>query len=158
MYKKIKARKNIEDIYAKKLMAEGVISEKEVKELMEKYDQICEEAYANAGKETQFYYKHWLDSPWSGFFEGKDPLKVSPTGVKEETLQHIGKRFSSPPPNAVDFKIHKGLERILKGRMDLLEARTVDWAMGEALAFGSLLKEGIHVRLSGQDVERGTFR
>lgn len=50
-----------------------------------------------------------------------------------------------------------GIERILKARMEMIEARTVDWALGEAMAFGSLLKEGIHVRLSGQDVERGTF-
>lgn len=53
--------------------------------------------------------------------------------------------------------ICKGIERILKARMHMVEARTVDWALGEAMAFGSLLKEGIHVRLSGQDVERGTF-
>jgi 2-oxoglutarate dehydrogenase E1 component len=51
-----------------------------------------------------------------------------------------------------------GIERILKSRMEMVEARIVDWALGEAMAFGSLLKEGIHVRLSGQDVERGTFR
>lgn len=50
-----------------------------------------------------------------------------------------------------------GIERILKARMQMVEARTVDWALAEAMAFGSLLKEGIHVRLSGQDVERGTF-
>lgn len=79
------------------------------------------------------------------------------TGVIEETLKHIGKRFSSTPPNAAEFVVHKGIERILRARMEMVEARTVDWALGEAMAFGSLLKEGIHVRLSGQDVERGTF-
>ena len=51
-----------------------------------------------------------------------------------------------------------GLKRILKSHMDMVNNRTADWALGEALAIGSLLKEGIHVRLSGQDVERGTFR
>ncbi|CAG0924608.1 unnamed protein product, partial [Notodromas monacha] len=157
MYRKIKARKPVAELYSAQLVKNGVITEKEYKDLIEKYEQICDEAYVNAQKEKQFYYKHWLDSPWSGFFEGKDPMKVAPTGLKAETLQHIVTRFSSPPPNAADFKIHRGLERILKGRMDLAEARSVDWAMGEALAFGSLLKEGIHVRLSGQDVERGTF-
>lgn len=70
---------------------------------------------------------------------------------------HIGNRFSSGPPNAADFKIHRGIERILKARMDLVENRTIDWALAEAMAFGSLMKEGCHVRLSGQDVERGTF-
>ena len=79
------------------------------------------------------------------------------TGVHEETLTHIGKRMSSGPPNAQDFIIHKGLVRVLKARGDMVENRTVDWALGEAMAFGSLMKEGIHVRLSGQDVERGTF-
>lgn len=82
---------------------------------------------------------------------------MSNTGVIEETLRHIGKRFSSAPPNAAEFVVHKGIERILRARMEMVETRTVDWALAEAMAFGSLLKEGIHVRLSGQDVERGTF-
>ena len=51
-----------------------------------------------------------------------------------------------------------GLKRILKGRQKMMEEGSIDWAIGEAIAFGSLLKEGIHIRLSGQDVERGTFR
>ena len=72
-------------------------------------------------------------------------------------MANIGRRFSSGPPNAGEFKIHRGVERILKARMEMVEQRSVDWALGEALAFGSLMKEGIHVRLSGQDVERGTF-
>lgn len=77
-------------------------------DVKEKYDKICEEAYSNARKETHIKYKDWLDSPWSGFFEGKDPLRATPTGCKEDTLVHIGKRFSSPPPNAAEFVIHKG--------------------------------------------------
>ncbi|KAK9512476.1 hypothetical protein O3M35_000899 [Rhynocoris fuscipes] len=157
MYKTIRATKPVLDKYAEKLISEGVVNEEEVKDVRDKYDKICEESYSNAQKETHVKYKDWLDSPWSGFFEGKDPLKMSPTGVKEDTLVHIGKRFSSPPPNAAEFVIHKGIERILRARMQMVEQRTVDWAMAEAMAFGSLLKEGIHVRLSGQDVERGTF-
>lgn len=51
-----------------------------------------------------------------------------------------------------------GLSRILKSRLEMTRNRLVDWALAEYMAFGSLLKEGIHVRLSGQDVERGTFR
>lgn len=57
-----------------------------------------------------------------------------------------------------DVKVHGGLKRVLKGRREMIEERTMDWALGEAMAFGSLLMEDIHVRLSGQDVERGTFR
>ncbi|XP_073951151.1 oxoglutarate dehydrogenase Nc73EF isoform X2 [Choristoneura fumiferana] len=157
MYQKIRKTKPVLDIYAEQLIAEGVVTADEVKDVKDKYVKICEDAYSQAKQETHIKYKDWLDSPWSGFFEGKDPLKVSPTGVVEETLVHIGKRFSAPPPNAAEFEIHKGLLRILKSRMEMVENRTVDWALAEAMAFGSLLKEGIHVRLSGEDVERGTF-
>ncbi|XP_018052136.1 PREDICTED: 2-oxoglutarate dehydrogenase, mitochondrial isoform X3 [Atta colombica] len=157
MYRKIKNTLSALDKYANSLIESTVVTPAEVEDVKAKYEKICEEAYNNARQETHIKYKDWLDSPWSGFFEGKDPLKVSPTGIKEDTLIHIGKKFSSPPPNAAEFVIHKGIERILKSRMEMIEARTVDWALGEAMAFGSLLKEGIHVRLSGQDVERGTF-
>ncbi|XP_059351590.1 2-oxoglutarate dehydrogenase complex component E1-like isoform X3 [Daphnia carinata] len=157
MYSKIRKMKSVMDKYSAKLIDEGVVTKEEVEDVRNKYEKICEEAYVKAQKETQIRYKDWLDSPWSGFFEGKNPLKMSNTGVIEETLKHIGKRFSSAPPNAAGFVVHKGIERILRARMEMVETRTVDWALGEAMAFGSLLKEGIHVRLSGQDVERGTF-
>ncbi|XP_037040337.1 2-oxoglutarate dehydrogenase, mitochondrial isoform X1 [Bradysia coprophila] len=157
MYQKIRQHKNCLDIYSERLVNEGIVTQEDVKNVRDKYEKICEEAFLLAKQETHIKYKDWLDSPWSGFFEGKDPLKVSPTGVKEETLVHIGNRFSSPPPNAAEFIIHKGLLRILAARKDMVDHKVADWALGEAMAFGSLLKEGIHVRLSGQDVERGTF-
>lgn len=157
MYKKIRQLKPALDIYSDQLIAEGVVTPEEVKSVKDKYEKICEDAHEQAKTETHIKYKDWLDSPWSGFFEGKDPLKVSTTGVVEETLVHIGNRFSSPPPNAVEFIIHKGLLRVLAARKEMVDNKIADWAMAEAMAFGSLLKEGIHVRLSGQDVERGTF-
>ncbi|KAI4465789.1 2-oxoglutarate dehydrogenase [Holotrichia oblita] len=157
MYTKIKKTEPILEKYSQQLIADGVVTPAEVQDVKEKYEKICEDAFASARKETHVKHKDWLDSPWSGFFEGKDPLKVGPTGIKEETLVHIGNRFSSPPPNAAEFLIHKGIERILKARMDMINNRVADWAIGEAFAYGSLMKEGIHVRLSGQDVERGTF-
>ncbi|XP_037934152.1 2-oxoglutarate dehydrogenase-like, mitochondrial isoform X2 [Teleopsis dalmanni] len=157
MYQKIRKMKNCLDLYADKLIAEGTVTGDEVKSVAAKYEKICEEAFEGAKKETHIKYKDWLDSPWSGFFEGKDPLLVCQTGVKEETLVHIGTRFSQPPPNAAEFVIHRGLLRILAARKAMVDEKQVDWALGEAMAFGTLLKEGIHVRLSGQDVERGTF-
>jgi 2-oxoglutarate dehydrogenase E1 component len=87
-------------------------------------------------------------------FQIRDPLRIPDTGVKEDMLQTIGKAFSEVPAG---FNLHRGLERTLKGRAEMMQQRRVDWALGEAFAFGSLLAEGIHVRLSGQDVERGTF-
>merc|ERR1712088_175857 len=157
MYSIIKKHPNLLSIYSKQLINEGIVTKEEVDSVVDKYEKICEDAFVKAGKEKQVFHKHWLDSPWSGFFEGKDPLKVKDTGCPEETLTHIGKRFAQGPPNAPDFKIHSAMKRIHKARNDMVDARQMDWAMAEAFAFGSLLKDGIHVRLSGQDVERGTF-
>lgn len=81
--------------------------------MREKYEKICEEALVNSRKQTHIKYKDWLDSPWSGFFEGKDPLKANLTGIKEDTLTHIGRRVSSAPPNAAEFVIHKGSFQIV---------------------------------------------
>ncbi|BFZ17509.1 hypothetical protein BsWGS_20554 [Bradybaena similaris] len=154
MYKKITKQPTVLAKYAETLINNGVLSQQEYEEEISKYDKICEEAYSLAKKETAVSNIDWLDSPWSGFFEGRDPMVLPVTGISEETLQHIGTVFSTPPP---DFVIHGGLKRVLKARAEMVENRTVDWALGEAMAFGSLLKEGVHVRLSGQDVERGTF-
>ena len=92
MYSIIKKHKNILELYSEKLISEGVVTKDETKAVVDKYDKICEEAYKKAQEATVTLHKHWLDSPWSGFFEGKDPLKIGDTGVHEETLQHIGKR------------------------------------------------------------------
>merc|ERR1712141_158533 len=157
MYAVVKKHKDVMQLYSKKLQDEGTVTKEEVDEVIKRYDTICKEAFKKAGDEKQIYHKHWLDSPWSGFFEGKDPMKSNPTGFHESTLTHIGERFSAGPPNAEDFIIHKAMVRVLKARSDMIKDRKIDWALAEAMAFGTLMKEVIHVRLSGQDVERGTF-
>lgn len=144
-------------MYGEKLIAEGVLSKDEPKIIWDSFEKVCLDALELSKMETTMKFKDWLDSPWSGFFEGRDQSKVQPTGIAEETLVHIGQRFSSLPPNSQGFVVHKGIERVLETRKQLVENRMADWSLGEAYAFGSLLKEGIHVRLSGQDVERGTF-
>lgn len=105
-------------------------------------------------------------------------MSCNSTGITEDQLCHIGGVASSVPLK--DFTIHggttrspasfrkcgspdsylffPGLTRILKARANMVSQRVCDWALGEYMAFGSLLHDGIHVRLSGQDVERGTFR
>jgi 2-oxoglutarate dehydrogenase E1 component len=78
-----------------------------------------------------------------------------PTGSSHELLQHVGEVISSYPKG---FNVHSGFVRILKARSKAInEGQGIDWPTAEGLAFGSLLLEGKHVRLSGQDVERGTF-
>ncbi|TNM89850.1 hypothetical protein fugu_004084 [Takifugu bimaculatus] len=158
MYKQIKKQKPVLQKYAEKLIAEGAVSRQEYEEEIAKYDKICEEAYARSKDEKILHIKHWLDSPWPGFFtlEGQPKSMSCPsTGLTEENLTHIGQVASSVPVE--DFTIHGGLSRILKARAEMVRNRVVDWALGEYMAFGSLLKEGTHIRLSGQDVERGTF-
>lgn len=153
MYTKIRKQVPVMDQYSKKLLDEGIVDLAEIDDVKTKYENILQDAYKNAKQETTYFNKNWLDSPWKEFFD--DPnARAKSTGADEETLTHVGKVFSSPPEN---FQIHPGLKRVLKARMDLVNSRTIDWALGEAMAFGTLLKEGVHVRLSGQDVERGTF-
>ena len=103
MYSIIKKHKNILELYSEKLINEGTVTKEETKAVVEKYDKICEEAYKKAQEATETLHKHWLDSPWSGFFEGKDPLKIGDTGVHEETLQHIGKRCIKEEPGAISL-------------------------------------------------------
>ncbi|XP_067671132.1 2-oxoglutarate dehydrogenase complex component E1-like [Haliotis asinina] len=154
MYKKVAKQPTVLAQYAQTLIKDGIVTQQEYEEEVAKYDKICEEAYVAAKKETAVKNTDWLDSPWPGFFEGRDPMKIPSTGCSEDVLRHVGQSVSTPPDN---FVIHGGLKRVLRGREDMVKNRMADWALGEALAFGSLLKEGVHVRLSGQDVERGTF-
>lgn len=156
-YTKIKNIPSVDVKYKKQLLNEKLVTKEEIKKIEDDYGKLCEDEFVKSTKQTQIFLKDWLDSPWSGFFEGKDPYKVSPTGVPEATLVHIGKKFSSPPPPNLDFVLHKGLLRILSIRQGLVENRQIDWALGEAMAIGSLVKEGIPVRISGEDAERGTF-
>ena len=103
--------------------------------------------------------KEWLTSSWNGFASPKDlatkVLPHLPTSVDHSTLLELGKTISTYPS---DFTVHPNLRRIIANRgKSVLEDTGVDMSTAEALAFGSLAKEGYHVRVSGQDVERGTF-
>lgn len=154
MYKKIRATKPVVEKYAEKLIKEGVVDESYFKDEIGSYLTICEDAYKTSAEATSVKNMDWLDSPWEGFFSTRDKSKIEPTGIEEDTLKHIATVFSAEPEG---LAIHRGIKKILGTRRELTKSRMADWAMGEALAWGSLLKEGTHVRLSGQDVERGTF-
>uniref|UniRef100_A0A8D3CI18 2-oxoglutarate dehydrogenase complex component E1 n=1 Tax=Scophthalmus maximus TaxID=52904 RepID=A0A8D3CI18_SCOMX len=155
MYKQIKKQKPVLQKYAEKLISEGAVSRQEYEEEIAKYDKICEEAYARSKDEKILHIKHWLDSP----------CRLRPYVFFMKTVGRTLSRGSviSIKKNTDDKRtltlcgFFSGLSRILKSRAEMVRNRKVDWALGEYMAFGSLLKEGIHVRLSGQDVERGTF-
>uniref|UniRef100_A0A8C8EHM6 2-oxoglutarate dehydrogenase complex component E1 n=1 Tax=Oncorhynchus tshawytscha TaxID=74940 RepID=A0A8C8EHM6_ONCTS len=155
MYKQIKKQKGVMQKYGEKLIAEGgqprshplhfCLPSPSLQEEIAKYDKICEEAHVRSKDEKILHIKHWLDSPGLVFFnlDGQPKSLTCPsTGLTEEELTHIGQVASSVPVE--DFTIHGGLSRILKARGEMIKNRTVDWALGEYMAFGSLLKEGIH--------------
>jgi len=156
MYKAIRKQTQVLQKYAKTLIAEGSVSQEWYDGELKKYDTIMEDAYNNSKNENFSKTKYWLDSPWKKFFKGKGPFPYPDTGIAEDELAQIGSRVSEIPTTE-NFAVHPGLKRILNARAKMIKNRVADWALGEAFAFGSLLLEGTHVRLSGQDVERGTF-
>ncbi|KAH1024835.1 2-oxoglutarate dehydrogenase complex component E1 [Dendroctonus ponderosae] len=155
MYQKIKKMPNIFEKYSAAAIKQGVVSEAEVKEFKDQTDKILEEEFGKAAKLTSMRFADWIDCPWPGFFKKQTPLKCMPTGVSLEALDHIANKFAHLPSE--DFELHKALMRVMHMRQEMVKNHTADWAIGEALAIGSLLQEGTHVRLSGQDVQRGTF-
>lgn len=157
MYNVIKNTVPVYNKYAESLVNENVVTKEVVDKGWNDYQQLCEEALKVSAKETSMKHSDWIDSPWPGFFKHQNLNESPKTGVNEDTLKHIGNVFSSLPPDNKEFVAHKGLERIFKNRQLMIAERSVDWALAEAMSFGSLLKDGVHVRLSGQDVERGTF-
>ncbi|KAI8815412.1 thiamine diphosphate-binding protein [Cladochytrium replicatum] len=158
MYQQIAKMRPVAEKYTQELLSEGSITSEEADSMRKRIWGILEEKYA-ASKTYVPTSKEWVASSWSGF---KSPAALAsetvpshPTGVDESLLKHIGIAASSYPP---DITVHSNLAKILKAReKSLTDEQGIDWATAEALAYGTLLKEGNHVRLSGQDVERGTF-
>ncbi|XP_037973779.1 2-oxoglutarate dehydrogenase complex component E1 isoform X2 [Plutella xylostella] len=156
MYKKIRSMSTIDQIYAKKLKAEGVITDADIKKWETEYQDTMTKHFEMSKKTTQLSIMDWTDTPWTGFFEATDPSKIQPTGVSEQTIARISKHFCQIP-DASEFLVHKGIVRMLANREKMVQDGVADWAMGEALAYGSLLRDRIHIRFTGEDVERGTM-
>jgi len=156
MYQKIRSHPTTLEIYGKRLIAEGVVTEDEVEKMKAGW-----RAHLDAEFEVASGYKpnkaDWLDGRWSGLKsagEVEDPRRGN-TGVDAAELRAIGKQITAVPQK---FHVHKTIQRFLDNRAKAIETgEGIDWATGEALAFCTLLKEGNRVRLSGQDSERGTF-
>ncbi|MEN8225587.1 MAG: 2-oxoglutarate dehydrogenase E1 component [Bacteroidota bacterium] len=157
LYKIIEQHPNPLEIYRKKLIAEGVIQEADAKETDGAFNSILEESLEKARKMGNASIGSFLKETWHEISKASPvDFEISPdTGVKEGDLLRIGKKICSLPP---DEKLFRKLTRLQQNRLGMLEGEGVlDWAMGELLAYGTLLDEGIPVRLSGQDVARGTF-
>ena len=156
MYKAIAAHPSTLEIYADKLVGEGVVTAGEVEKMKADWRSRLD-AELEAAQSYRANKADWLDGRWSGFKtagDADDPRRGK-TGVEIGTLKEIGKKITTLPEG---FHLHRTLNRFLDNRRKSIETGTnIDWATGEALAFCSLLLDGNKVRLSGQDSERGTF-
>jgi 2-oxoglutarate dehydrogenase E1 component len=155
MYKQIGSHKTVKEVYAARLEAEGVITAAEVQgmdaALREKLDKALEAAANYKPNKAD-----WLEGKWAGFTEapGEEDRKGT-TSVELDKLIGVGKAISEPPK---DFELNRKIVRLLGEKRKSIETgKDIDWATGEALAWGTLLAEGTPVRLSGQDSGRGTF-
>ncbi|MBB4103910.1 2-oxoglutarate dehydrogenase E1 component [Allorhizobium borbori] len=156
MYKVIRAHKTVSTIYSERLIAEGVITQADFDAMKAEWRNHLEAEF-EAGQAYKPNKADWLDGEWSGLraADTSDESRRGKTAVPMKTLKEIGRKLSEIPEG---FEAHKTIRRFMDGRAQMIETgEGLDWAMAEALAFGTLVTEGHKVRLSGQDCERGTF-
>jgi len=157
MYARIRQHPPVSEVYAARLVRQGVIDESFVPVIVEGFNNHLEKEF-EAAKSYKANEADWFSGRWSGFNKPVDPETARrnvPTGIEQKLLDSLGRTLTTVPG---DLAIHKTLERVLSAKHEMFRAGTgYDWATAEALAFGSLLSEGYAVRLSGQDSGRGTF-
>ena len=157
LYKAISKHKNPREIYNQKLMSEGVVEANIAKEMEAEFKLLLQERFDQSKEVEKAFITPFLGQEWKSFKKAtaQDFIASPETGVSPEELQSVAKKiYDIPDVN----KLFKKSQRLLSDRKKMFEeTKKLDWAMGELLAYGTLLKEGHPVRLSGQDVERGTF-
>ncbi|MCH2034327.1 MAG: 2-oxoglutarate dehydrogenase E1 component [Tenacibaculum sp.] len=157
LYKIIKKHKNAKEIYVEKLVEEGSITKDYVKQITEEFKDHLEAEFTESKKKTTSKIQDFMPDVWDGFVRKQleDMLQPVDTSYSVEALKGIAKVISSTPEG---HKFVRKAERILQGRSKMVfEDNKLDWGTAENLAYGTLLEEGFNVRISGEDVERGTF-
>ncbi|MCB0373797.1 MAG: 2-oxoglutarate dehydrogenase E1 component [Muricauda sp.] len=157
LYKSISKHDNPRDIYAQKLMAEGIIDQDYVGKLEEEYKKALEEDLLDSRKIEKTRITPFMKDEWEGFTQVTEEVMLKPmdTTYDLKKLDEIAKSITALPEGK---KFLRKLVRLVEARHTMyFEDNKLDWAMGELLAYGSLLEEGYDVRMTGQDVERGTF-
>jgi 2-oxoglutarate dehydrogenase E1 component len=154
MYSKIGGHPTTRQLYADQLVADGTLSKEEADKIL-----ADENAYLADEFEAGLSYKpnkaDWLEGKWSGLKVASGDARRGTTGVDIDELRRIGLSLCEVP---ADFSLNSKLNRFIASRKKAIESgEGIDWATGEALAFGTLVIEGFPVRLSGQDSQRGTF-
>jgi 2-oxoglutarate dehydrogenase E1 component len=154
MYKRIAEHPLVVDIYAKQLVAEGVLSEDDVAGEIKAFHDALDRDF-EASKSFKPNKADWLEGAWTGFEVASGDDRRGNTDVELDFLKKIGDGLTRIPDG---FNIHPRIARQLKAKQEMIASgEKLDWATAEALAFGTLLVEGSPVRLSGQDSGRGTF-
>jgi len=160
MYERVSGKRPVMNIYADKLVEEGTFSREHISQVQGRVWKHFERAFADsqsfepAPDETGRNEARWKDIvPTSKL--ASSVLEALPTCVRPCDINKIATAYRKRPEN---FKLHRNAERVLESRIQTLEnGKDIGWSTAEALAFGTLCLEGYHVRVSGQDVRRGTF-
>ena len=157
LYKAIAKHKNPRDIYADQLIQQGIVTAGELKQMEKDYKDSLEEDLVDSRKIEKTEITPFMQDEWKGF-ERVDETKMMETvttAVSEDILTKVAASITELP---AEKKFLRKIEKLIGDRRSMFfEADAMDWAMGELLAYGSLMVEGHDVRISGQDVERGTF-
>ena len=154
MYQKIKGHPTTREVYADKLVQEGVVSAREAGDMATDFRARLEQDF-EAASSFKPNKADWFEGAWTGLERAKGEARRGDTAVRMEILNKVGRLLTELPR---DLNLHPTLKRFVDARKRMFETgEGVDWATGEALAFGTLLLEGYSVRLSGQDSSRGTF-
>ncbi len=156
LYKAIARHPNPREIYKNQLMAEGVLTEAANREMQQNFHDALQNRFDESKKIKKATVSHFLKEDWKHLTPAKaNDFEDSPdTSFDENRLLELGRKMATLPE---DKKYFRKIVKILKDRLNMLETDRLDWGMGEMLAYASLLDEGYPVRISGQDVERGTF-
>ncbi len=157
LYKAIAKHENARDIYFEKLKKEGVVDDEYLKNLEETYKSSLEEKLEDSKKENTTRITPFMQDEWDGFenVQEDEMMKEIDTTFPLEKLDEIAEAISQLPS---DKKFMRKIKKIIDLRKKMyFEDNKLDWSMAEHLAYGSLMQEGYNVRISGQDVERGTF-
>ncbi len=155
LYKTIASHPNPRDIYAKKLIDSGVMTQGEVDKEIALFDEELEQNYEASKQIDKLNIKNFLVKEYKPYrFPDPCELYEVPTAVSESELLKLANTINTLP---ADKKFFSKIVKLMDDRKQLIENKKVDWALGELLAYATLLKEGVPVRLSGQDAQRGTF-
>jgi 2-oxoglutarate dehydrogenase E1 component len=154
MYRTIAEHPTTRQIYAERLVKEGVVSAEEAERMVSDFLARLDADY-DAAKSYRPNKADWLEGAWTGLEAASGEDRRGHTAVDAALLQEVGSALTRVPEG---FKLNRKIARQLEQKRKAIEAgQGIDWATGEALAFGTLLLEGTHVRLTGQDSGRGTF-